>query len=329
MRQTFKKQIIKYDDMIKRMTITAGAALMLALTTAASPGKKDGKESITIISTTTAPGRDSTASTITTDSAATALVLSITGDNDHSARIVEVNGTEYLLQGGNAFQVEKFKKLNAEAVAHKVKKQMHDEILAYHDNNAWNENIVALMSIIFIVPCFTILILSGLLILFLTNKNKSRNDIISKAIDHNYPLPDSFYGVTPPSCDYQPSEGANATDLGSGKVNPSQRDPKKFSSAVTLIAGGVGLTLFLLLVGAGSVSCFGLVPLLMGIGQLVGYYYVPGFTTENLSTGRRYSYPSYDQYASRGNYRQPSGNVSASQDCPPPPPTGDQPNYNR
>lgn len=310
--------------MIKRILFTAAAALMLALSADASSGKKN-NTGVTMTFT-----RDSVTVNAVGDTVAQSLVFSITGDaGAGSARIVDVKGTEYLLHDGNAFKVENFKKLSADRVAHKVKNDMRDEIMAYHDNNAWNDNIVALMSIIFIVPCLTILILSVLLIMFLNNKNRSRNNLISKAIDNNYPLPDSFYGMqAPASCEYPQPDGAPGLDSGARMVNAAQRDPRKFSSAVTLIAVGVGLTSFLLIVGAGAVSCFGLIPLLIGAGQLVGYYYVPGFTTENLNSVRRHRHYGYDPYASREACHPQFGAADTSRNCPPPPPASSSTDHN-
>ena len=176
--------------MIKRIITTTLAVLMVVLIAIAAPGKKDRQTARVHIS------KDSISLNVMDDSLAQGLVFNVTGDADSwTSKIVELDGTEYLLYGGNAFRVEKFKKLTPERIAHKVKDDMRDEIMAYHERSAWNDNIVALMSIIFIVPCVTIVILAVLLIGFLTNKNRSRNSLIAKAIDNNYPLPDSFYGM--------------------------------------------------------------------------------------------------------------------------------------
>lgn len=301
------------DDMIKRFCTLGMTALLAASSVFAAPEEGNNGNAQIIIS------EDSITVKADGDSAGKALVSYI--DNSVSSEIVEVDDKEYLLHDGKAFKLTSFDEMLSGGDT--------EGLVTFQDESAWNANIVPLMAIIFIVPCLTILILAFLLIHFLNNKNQSRNELISKAIDNNYPLPDSFFGIQPGTCEMQPDGSPNNMDAGTRMVNPAHRDPKKFSSAITLIAVGVGLFMFLLIVGTGAVSCFGLIPLLLGIGQLLGYYYVPGFTTENLASPRRYGNYGYDPYNARGGYRP--GNMSGQnpQNCPPPPPSNRSRDYNR
>lgn len=141
------------------------------------------------------------------------------------------------------------------------------------------------ISVAFVVPCMTIILALIILMVFFMKKNTARNNIISKAIDKGYQLPDSFYtGYSSQSG--TPNDGGGVvypSDDNGGKmfgmrVAPeASRDPKMFGSAMSLIAIGFALLLFFSFnreIGVGFL-CGG-IPLFLGVGRMIAYYYVPG-----------------------------------------------------
>lgn len=122
-------------------------------------------------------------------------------------------------------------------------------------------NFAALVvAMIFGIPCLTIIIGLFIALSYVYKRNRSRNELINKAIEYNYQLPEAFY-------------------LGQKNINSSPtssvRDSRKFYRATTLIAVGLSLSIFAIWVDAAFFVVAGGIPLLMGIGQLIGYYCVP------------------------------------------------------
>lgn len=118
----------------------------------------------------------------------------------------------------------------------------------------------AIIAIIFAVPCVTIIVGLIVILTFALRRNRGRNELINNAIEHDYQLPDSFY-------------------LGQKNINGTPgaplRDSKKFYSATTLIAIGLSLVIFAFYVDANFFILAGGIPLLIGVGQMIGYYCVP------------------------------------------------------
>lgn len=208
------------------------------------------------------------------------------------------------------------------------------------------------ISVAFVVPCVTIILALVILMVFFMKKNAARNDIISKAIDKNYQLPDAFYtgylsqngtandggGVV------YPSDDTGGKMFGMRVVPEASRDPKMFGSAMTLIAIGFAILLFFSFnreVGVGFL-CGG-IPLFLGVGRMIAYYYVPGaYKQRNVQKPQNYQgdgrfggapYNNMNMQQPRyGNYN-PSDNRGAGSDpnngrpqnfngpCPPPLPS--------
>ena len=64
-----------------------------------------------------------------------------------------------------------------------------------------------------------------------------------------------------------------------------RRDPKNFSSAITLLAVGFALILFFGAKDMWSVAFLaGGIPFFLGVGKLIGYFYVPGFAAADKKT---------------------------------------------
>ena len=166
---------------------------------------------------------------------------------------------------------------------------------------------VAVIAICFGVPGIIALVALILILRFQRRKNRERHDIIQQAIDNNYPLPESFYTRQPSyqnQC--QPGESQNgenpqgqpgpAPDMRPGVNQFSQqtmaRDPRKLSSSITLIGVGLALLIaFLSIDNPGVAFVAGGIPLFIGIGRLVAYYYVPGYAV--TTTTRRTFQPPF------------------------------------
>ncbi len=144
---------------------------------------------------------------------------------------------------------------------------------------------IVTVSVGFVVPCITIIIALIVLMIFFMKRNSARNGIISKAIDNNYQLPDAFYtGYSAQGGSQSDGSGmtfdADGNDVklfGLKAVPQASRDPKMFVSAMTLIAIGFAILLFFSFnheIGVGFL-CGG-IPLFLGIGRMIAYYYVPG-----------------------------------------------------
>jgi hypothetical protein len=114
--------------------------------------------------------------------------------------------------------------------------------------------LIAFIFIMFGLPWVAVIVALFILFRFAIVRNRTRNEVINKAIENNYQLPESFFNSN-----------------GSGQKGAS-RNPKRFYSAWTLIAIGVP---FIVLAFIGSESFFGLVGaicLLIGLGRMIGYY---------------------------------------------------------
>ena len=200
--------------------------------------------------------------------------------------------------------------------------------------------IVSILAIIICVPCLAAIIALILLFIFLRRRNRDRNELIAKGIDHDYHLPDSFYGRQN-TVPVQPQE-----DKGDGDGLPQPqpvavRNPRTFSNALTLIVVGLCIFLFFSITASVGVGfLLGGIPLFLGIGRMIGYYFVPGFDSSNGNKPKhghmyppvnppynngynnRPPYYNNNDYNNNGSFTPPAGNTPNG--CPPPPP-----GYNR
>lgn len=132
--------------------------------------------------------------------------------------------------------------------------QMEKEIVEKHMGH-----VVGIIAIIFGVPCLAIIAALIVILIYALKRNQRRNAIIAKAIDNNYQLPDSFY-----------TGQKSGTD-----PNGPVRDSRKFYSSVTFIAVGFSLIVFAIASDEPFFLLCGGIPLLIGIGKLIGYFCVP------------------------------------------------------
>lgn len=165
------------------------------------------------------------------------------------------------------------------------------------------KNVVALIIVIFLIPCLTIGFIVWIIMRFFIKRNRERNSIIEQAINAGYQLPETFYTGQPNNYNIINGEMApNTPDAAPQQIRPdikamqiqpaTNRDPGKFSSAATLIAIGAALTLYTVFMHGPDIWLLGgLVMLLLGIGKMIGYFYVPSAPVKPKQNNRQYPTP--------------------------------------
>lgn len=156
------------------------------------------------------------------------------------------------------------------------------------DEDPWYEDsIIGILALVFGIPCLTIIAVLCLLTNYLMRRSRMRNKLIEHAIDAGYQLPEAFY--TGQSNEMNPNApSASGEEATNGRLKPSQRDQHKFRNAVIFL--GVGLAIMISLFIEGSISAgffLGGIPLFIGVGQLIGYFFVPGYSSYNNPAGPR------------------------------------------
>ena len=91
-----------------------------------------------------------------------------------------------------------------------------------------NQSNPAILSIIFGIPCLTIIIGLIVILVYSLKRTKGRNELINNAIEHDYQLPDSFY------------EGQK----NSSRPDAPMRDSRRFYRAISLLSVGLALIIF-------------------------------------------------------------------------------------
>lgn len=179
--------------------------------------------------------------------------------------------------------------------------RMHTPDALLEENIA--NNVVVLIIVIFLIPCLTIGFIIWIIMRFFIKRNRERNSIIEQAINAGYQLPETFYTGQPNNYNIINGEMApNAPDAAPQQIRQdikamqiqpaTNRDSGKFSSAVTLIAIGAALSLYTVVkVGPDIWLLGGLVMLLLGIGKMIGYFYVPATTIKPKQNNRQYPTP--------------------------------------
>lgn len=283
-----------------------------------------------LLITAQSPATENTQTVIRADSTATVAIDSsiVQQPVEQISRLQMIGEEEVLLHDGKIYKLEEL--IEAESQLETLQ-DTNNKLLQDNYSNHDFRKLIAL-AICFIVPCITLLIALAIVMIFFIKKNRERNRIIEKAIDANYQLPDSFFtaqrrqGADPYVMSNETFDPSMAPErpqqnpsgwLKLSLTDPSTRDPKKFSSGVTLIAIGAALLLFFLTNTTFSVAVLaGGIPLFLGIGRLIGYFYIPGYTTSNRDN---HMYPPRAPYNRQhmnfnDGFRQPQ----QSNQCPPP-----------
>lgn len=206
------------------------------------------------------------------------------------ARLVSADdGETYILSEGKAYPLQEL--INGFSNGYRLNESTEDIAdQKLREIGTWG--VLGILAICFGFPALVIIVAIILIIGFFRNRNRERNAIIAQAIDRDYQLPDSFYS----------NQQHEQEDSNDGAARRPARNPQKFNSAVTLIAVGLAVGVFFWAVDAPVGFVAGGIPLLLGIGRLIGYFCVPG-----------YGAPAHG--AHRGYGRGQNGPA-----CPPPPP---------
>ncbi len=229
-------------------------------------------------------GRADSISNIEADTAAvvadtTAAHLPVAGQPfENDPRVVEIDDESYILSNGGAYRLTDV----SDALAFNPIYDP-DDFNEFYESGS-RKQMLPVIAICFIVPCLTLIIGLVLLLAFFMKKTVARNSIIEKAIDAGYQLPDSFYSTTSA---YTHVAGSTNADTIDGQSAPAPqpvatRDPKNFQAAATLLAVGFALFLFFAVNSHWGVACLaGGIPFLLGVGKLIGYLYIPGYTASD------------------------------------------------
>lgn len=119
------------------------------------------------------------------------------------------------------------------------------------------DSIVGMVAIVFGIPALAVIAALVVILVYALKRNRRRNEVIMAAIQHNYKLPDSFY-------------------TGQKDSGNNERDPRKFYTAITLIAVGFSFIVYAIAENIGFFLLVGGIPLLIGIGKLLGFFFVAG-----------------------------------------------------
>lgn len=293
------------------------AFVVAAFAQVSSGNDRDGSPGNTVKSVTFVATEDTMQLSVNKSADAAVTTIQVMTDNE---------GKPYVIYKGTAYQVadagESLSEMSQNISDIRAAMVPHQR----SDDPRWKQ-----MLVVFGIPCLTIAVALVLLLVFLIKKNRTRTEIITRAIENHYELPESFYtGQTSANCLYVPAtgQGSEASDHQRTTLQPvsaSMRDPRKFSSAMTTIAVGLALLLFFVInVNCGMGFLIGGIPLFIGVGKLLSYLYVPTVTRNPGPMDPHYpgnghydpQQPPY-QRDSRS-YYGPQQPRERGDDCPPP-----------
>ncbi len=271
--------------MKKALSIIAALALVSGAAHAVQTNKVDSVVAkIDTIATSVAAGQDTLS----------------TASSQNSAKVVTTDdGTTLVLYDGASYPLNDIMNHRNWNNAYYSDTDFENEVERKVTNMS-SMSLLCTLLICFGIPAIAILVALYLILKFFTHRNRERNALIAQAIDNGYQLPDSFYLNQRAEID---SNNASATG--------PQRDPQKFQSAITMISAGIALSVFFWVIETPFGFIAGGIPLLLGIGQLIGYFYIPGFGSKN------------NQWKNNRQSNEHFQNVpNNGQSCPPPPPAG-------
>ena len=250
-------------------------------------------------------------------------------ESDDAPQIVTVDDDEYLIHKGHAYELDK--------LTNTMQDFNHEFQFMPRISSEESYNMEHVIAICFIVPCITIIIVLVLLLMFFMRRTQARNAIIEKAIDADYMLPDAFYMNQSNTAYIVQSQESTADPVNPEMPSiktPYRRDPKKFSNAITLLAVGLALIIFFCIHGSWGLTLIaGGTLLFLGIGNLIGYFYIPGYTEENIGRKRHMNNHANQGYPYNMPGQQPPRNypphTPQNPGSYPPPPYNNQDNHTR
>lgn len=154
-----------------------------------------------------------------------------------------------------------------------------------YDYNAAENTLNTLRIVAIVVPCAMIAIIVFAVLWFLLMRIKGRNQLIAKAIDNNYQLPDSFYLRTDNRQDA--ADTANTDAASSRRADPNLPplpnvpprpyntfERRQISNSISLVVAGIIVFLFFISFNAVTPGIlFGGIPFAIGASRLACYWY--------------------------------------------------------
>ncbi|MCC8176475.1 MAG: DUF6249 domain-containing protein [Bacteroidales bacterium] len=162
----------------------------------------------------------------------------------------------------------------------KARKAIPQVSIVVNENTDDNSYELAALGIVF--GSIVIILLGSIIavIVFLLKRNRMRNEVIAKAIENDYELPEAFYN------------GGTASNNGRG------RDPKLLQKAWPSIAVGLCLFFAFGVNGHWFVAFCCSIPAIIGFGQLITYFTSKGGDNNGVPPipGNRDNQPPYPPY---------------------------------
>ena len=153
-----------------------------------------------------------------------------------------------------------------------------------------SEAIVSIVALALMIPGAVIVIAVVVLLNFLKRRNRERNEVVMRAIDAGYQLPDAFYTKQPTMVNSgQPSD----------RTSSLRANPSVFSTGITLLVIGACVMIFFFITGHPAVAfLIGGTPFFIGVAKLIGFYTIPGYginrnrmVNNNYAPRQNYGYP--------------------------------------
>lgn len=177
-------------------------------------------------------------------------------DND---TIIANNDT--IVMAGNTKKIPKVATYNVQLPDVKVEIYPNEELAEMQLRQ--NKTLIGILGII--LPCVTLAVIAVIIGIFLYKRMRSRHEVIERAIENNYQLPDSFYSSSTP-------EPTVTTPGFTGTIPPLPNEVRKRDSGITLCCVGLATIIIFTVWHTVEVAVMGVIPLLIGLGKLLTYY---------------------------------------------------------
>lgn len=230
---------------MKKISTFILAALLLSSAGATAQTVRIQTDSASVTST-------ATDSVPTTASLITDVATLDEGEPKETPTVSIANGKWTIDYAGDSYEL-------TELVESKALADNYDSLEERASSRLEKESIPAILSLVFGIPCLTIIIALIVILVYSLKRTQGRNELINNAIEHNYQLPDSFYD----------------NQKNSSRPDAPFRDSRRFYRAISLLSVGIALIIFAI---SGDIPFFyvaGGIPFLIGIGQMIGYFCIP------------------------------------------------------
>lgn len=174
-----------------------------------------------------------------------------------------IANNDTIVMAGNTKKVPKVATYNVQLPDVKVEIYPNEELAEMQLRQ--HKTLIGILGII--LPCVTLAVIAIIIGVFLYKRMRSRHEVIERAIENNYQLPDSFYTSHAP-------EQTVTTPEFTGTIPPLPTDLRKRDSGITLCSVGIAMILIFAVWGSKEIAVLGIIPLLIGLGKLLTYYKV-------------------------------------------------------